>query len=352
MVAVSKHLGLTFKTRPLPAAGSGGRERKKRHLKLNLKMCFSWKPSSAAINQGRHFHAPHFSWFLSEFPPFLSHSTLAPMLPTAALAADHSQRGTVGWPIPPTPPKKLSWLSLDGPRWRIRHLGSTTQALFHHPSQIIHCFHTLSWWPTVISYKLKSPLTYRPVFNVAMKEPFYCRLLTCLELTRCGVRCNLLRVQSLVLIKAVKWSDRLPVSVEAEFTEWYTHWEGDYGRALAARWDAAQKRGCKKHFNFTWPVISSTISLRSLKSGWTACGFQTNRMLEYKHQMEMTLCACKWETCLYIQPQRWPSGAWHYYLSQWLQHHVVRLDLRIYVKMSKWGQLELFYATLNQTNAS
>lgn len=107
MVAVSKHLGLACKTRPLPAVGSGGREReKKRHLKLNLKMCFSWKPGCTAINQGRHFHAPHFSWFLSEFPPFLSHSTLAPELPTAALAADHSQRGTVGWPVPPSRPEQ------------------------------------------------------------------------------------------------------------------------------------------------------------------------------------------------------------------------------------------------------
>lgn len=103
----------------LPAVGSGRgrrgrrgrrsrrrRRRKKRHLKLNLKMCFSWKPGCAAINQGRHFHAPHFSWFLSEFPPFLSHSTLAPELPTAALAADHSQRGTVGWPVPPSRPEQ------------------------------------------------------------------------------------------------------------------------------------------------------------------------------------------------------------------------------------------------------
>lgn len=83
------------------------RRKKKRHLKLNLKMCFSWKPGCAAINQGRHFHAPHFSWFLSEFPPFLSHSTLAPELPTAALAADHSQRGTMGWPVPPSKQKPL-----------------------------------------------------------------------------------------------------------------------------------------------------------------------------------------------------------------------------------------------------
>lgn len=102
MVAVSKHLGSTSKTGPLPAVGSGRRkEKKKRHLKLNLKMCFFWMPGFAAINQGRHFHAPHFSWFLSEFPPFLSHSTLAPGLPTVALAANHSQQGTVGWPVLP-----------------------------------------------------------------------------------------------------------------------------------------------------------------------------------------------------------------------------------------------------------
>lgn len=160
VVAVSKHLGLAFQTRPLPAVGSG---RKKRHLKLNLKMCFSWKPGCAAINQGRHFHAPHFSWFLSEFPPFLSHSTLAPELPTAALAADHSQQGTVGWPVPPSqleqnlpppPPKTLlvvlGWLSHRRIPQRI-HLDSSTSALFHRPSQIIHCLHTQSWWPAVIS---------------------------------------------------------------------------------------------------------------------------------------------------------------------------------------------------------
>lgn len=97
MVAVSKHLGLAFKTQ-VPANSWEWKKKKKRHLKLNLKMCFSWKLSSAAINQGRHFHAPHFSWFLSEFPPFLSHSTLAPELPTATLAVDHSQQGTAGWP--------------------------------------------------------------------------------------------------------------------------------------------------------------------------------------------------------------------------------------------------------------
>lgn len=75
--------------------------KKTKNLKLNLKLCFSWKPSCAAINQGRHFHAPHFSWFLSEFPPFLFHSTLAPEVPRAALAADHNQLDSEGWPVLP-----------------------------------------------------------------------------------------------------------------------------------------------------------------------------------------------------------------------------------------------------------
>lgn len=117
-------------------------KKKKRHLKLNLKMCFSWKPGCAAINQGRHFHAPHFSWFLSEFPPFLSHSTLAPELPTAALAADHNQPGDFGvassslwaWTeaLPsPTSTKRalpvvLGWLSQWRIPQRIHHLDSTT----------------------------------------------------------------------------------------------------------------------------------------------------------------------------------------------------------------------------------
>lgn len=113
-------------------------EEKKRNLKLNLKMCFSWKPGCAAINQGRHFHAPHFSWFLSEFPPFLSHSTLAPELPTAALAADHNQQGTVGWPVAPSGPQTEALPSPNSTKrallvvlgWRIpqriHHLDSPT----------------------------------------------------------------------------------------------------------------------------------------------------------------------------------------------------------------------------------
>lgn len=116
MVAVSKQLGLAFETEPLPTVGER-RRKKKRHLNLNLKLCCSWKVVCAAINQGRHFHTPHFSWFLSGFPPFLSHSTLAPELPTAALAwrpqpAGH--HGAVNTPLrlplstPPHPPLSLA----------------------------------------------------------------------------------------------------------------------------------------------------------------------------------------------------------------------------------------------------
>ena len=62
--------------------------------------------------------------------------------------------------LPPTPLKKalrvvLGWLSQWRIPPRIRHLDSSTQALFHHRSHIIHGLHTRSWWPTVISYKLK-----------------------------------------------------------------------------------------------------------------------------------------------------------------------------------------------------
>lgn len=193
-------------------------------------MCFSWKPGCAAINQGRHFHAPHFSWFLSEFPPFLSHSTLAPELPTAALAADHSQRGIRGWPGPSHPSSKaflvvLGLLSQWRIPQRICHLDGTV--LFHHPSQIIHCLHACSWWPTVISSKLKALWPTALCFNVAMKEPFYCRLQTVVLSQPCVVYAVICEgCRGLVLIRAVKWqwSDSLPVSIEAEFTEWCTHW--------------------------------------------------------------------------------------------------------------------------------
>lgn len=82
----------------------------------------------------------------------------------------------------PLPPLKSSpgcpWMarSEENPSENLppgqRYLGS-----FHHPSQIIHCLHTLSWWPMVISYKLKV-LWPTLLFKVAMKEPFYCRLQT------------------------------------------------------------------------------------------------------------------------------------------------------------------------------
>ncbi len=80
MLVVSRQLGFAFpQTKSVcQRVGRGwGKEKEwkkesKRHLKLNLKMCFFWTPVCAAINQGRHFHTQHFSWFRSEFPPFLS----------------------------------------------------------------------------------------------------------------------------------------------------------------------------------------------------------------------------------------------------------------------------------------
>ncbi len=68
----------------------------------------------------------------------------------------------------------------------------------------------------------ESPLTYRPVFNVAMKEPFYCRLQTVVSSQPCVVHAVICEgCRGLVLIRAMKWqrSDRLPVSIEAEFIE-------------------------------------------------------------------------------------------------------------------------------------
>lgn len=69
----------------------------------------------------------------------------------------------------------------------------------------------------------------------------------------------------------------------ARFHKGWIHWVMYTvgGGIMAVLWLPAemqtQKRGCKKHFCFTWPVISSKFSLRSLKLRWTACGFQTNR---------------------------------------------------------------------------
>lgn len=57
--------------KPKAFASQQRKRERERHLKLNLKMCFFWTPVCEAINQGRHFHTPHFSWLRSEFPPFL-----------------------------------------------------------------------------------------------------------------------------------------------------------------------------------------------------------------------------------------------------------------------------------------
>lgn len=153
-----------------------------------------------------------------------------------------------------------------------------------------------------------------------MKEPFYCRLQTVVLSQPCAVHAVICEwCRGLVLIRAVKW--QRSVSTEADFTEWCTHWEGDYGRALAARWDANTKGGCEKHFHFTWLVISSTFSLCFLGLGWTA------------GSSKLTVC---WSPTIGESP----SGAWNCYFSLWWEYRVMRLDFRVYLHF-KVGQFKL-----------
>lgn len=210
-------------------------------------MCFFWKPGRAAINQGRHFHAPHFSWFLSEFPPFLSPSTLAPLLPTAALAADHGLQGIAGWPstLQSLGEKfslfalllDLGWLR----QWRIHHLDSK----FLSPPFTNNAQPEKSEWMANSNQSgASSPPTYRPGFNVAMKETFYCRLQTAVLSQLCVVYAIICEGRrGLVLIRAVKWrrSGRLLTSAEAKFIERSTKGVGGYGRSLVTRRDANTK---------------------------------------------------------------------------------------------------------------
>lgn len=89
-----------------------------------------------------------------------------------------------------------------------------------------------------------SPPTYRPGFNVAMKETFYCRLQTAVLSQLCVVYAIICEGRrGLVLIRAVKWrrSGRLLTSAEAKFIERSTKGGGGYGRSLVTRRDANTK---------------------------------------------------------------------------------------------------------------
>lgn len=137
------------------------KKKKERHLKLNLKMCFSWKPGRAAINQGRHFHAPHFSWFLSESPPFLHCSTVTYCCTGCRpWPAGHQWGGQfhpygAGTEVLPLL-QRLSWLILDGCDFgELAAWTAWPQDSSHHPSRIIHSLETQSWWPPVTSQELK-----------------------------------------------------------------------------------------------------------------------------------------------------------------------------------------------------
>lgn len=291
MVAVSKHLGTAFRARPLPTVGSGW-SKKKRHLKLNLKMCFSWKPGRAAINRRRHFHAPHFSWFLPEFPPFLPRSTLAPQLPTAALAADHDQQGIIGGSggggegvegggcssSLMEPGQKFCLVDLPWLWWTscldsidLRRLSPpfTSNVQPENSEPMANSNQSGAW----------SPPTHRPGFNVATKENILMQAADCSPgPTLCATCYNLWRAQRF----GINWgceTVRLPAHVCSGQLHWVMHtvcvcgWkEGGRGFTVAL-WSPTeiqtQKRGYKMHFYFTWAAISSKFS---------ACGLQAEHV--------------------------------------------------------------------------
>lgn len=281
MVAVSKHLGTAFRSMPVPTVGSGW-SKKKKQKKTTSQVKFKgffWKPCRAAINQGRHFHAPHFSWFLSEFPPFLSPSTLAPLLPTAALAADHDQQGIMGWPSTleslgekgsPSSRRSAAWPWM-APTMEDSPSGQQDFKFLSPPFTNNAQPEKSERMANSNQSGASSPPTYRPGFNVAMKETFYCRLQTAVLSQLCVVYAIICEGRrGLVLIRAVKWqrSGRLLTSVEAKFIERCT--KRGWGWVTADLWSPAetqtQKGGCEKHFYFTWPVIDSRFSLGSLQT--------------------------------------------------------------------------------------
>lgn len=171
-------------------------------------------------------------------------SFLAPPWPHGyLLAADHDQQqGVTGWPVPPfgarernSPPSQRPPSPQKNPllvdlEW-LQHLEGTTSGFSRRPSQIMRRLKAPTGRP-----RGARPPTYRPGFNVAMKETFYCRLQTAaLSQLRVvhAIICEGRR--GLVLIRAVKWrrSDRLLTSVEAEFIEL-----AERERALLTRRDA------------------------------------------------------------------------------------------------------------------
>lgn len=146
--------------------------------------------------------------------------------------------------------KPFSWLTLNGS-------DTWTSGFSRRPSQII--IRGLKS-PTGRPRGTRPP-TYRPGFNVAMKETFYCRLQTAALSQLCVVHAIICEGRrGLVLIRAVKWrrSDRLLTSVEAEFTEL-----AERARALVTRRDANTKERMLDALLFHMTCHQQQLSLGS-----------------------------------------------------------------------------------------
>lgn len=195
-VAVSKHIGLAFKTGPLPTVGRGWSKRgKKKTSQVKFKDVF-------LLEARLRCHKPRETFSCSTFfmvslrvssLPFSLHlgsrvtyccTGCRPQPAGALWGGLFLPPGPNRSPPPPqTPPEELFWLSLDG-----SHSGENPSEN-PPPGQSYLSFlsppfpnNTLPTHSELMANSnrlwAESPLTYRPVFNVARKEPFYCRLQT------------------------------------------------------------------------------------------------------------------------------------------------------------------------------
>lgn len=147
-----------------------------------------------------------------------------------------------------------------------------------------------------------------------MKETFYCRLQTVVLSQLCVVYAIICEGRrGSVLIRAVKWQQygRLLTSVKAKLIEWCTQGCvcGGVGAGVTVElWSPAetqtQKTGHKKHFYFTWPVISSIFS---------ACGLQPERVFSPSFKSIWRFMHLKKREPAWC----WLSGAQNYHFSQW-----------------------------------
>lgn len=156
MVAVSKRLGLAFKTKPLPAVGRGRKKASQVKFKdvflLDARLCCH-KPRET-FSYSTFFMV---SLRVSSLPFSLHLGSRVYLL--LYWPADHSQQGTVGQGKPcceflllclnrsssPWSGPGCPWMALRQPNPQREHnLDTTIWELFHRPPQTIPCLHTHS----------------------------------------------------------------------------------------------------------------------------------------------------------------------------------------------------------------